>query len=165
MALPLLVFTPKHGEAMSQEDAPDDIHGCNKPATRRVIILSELMKASMNVEIFEVQVIPSLHLATLVHDEGFVRFLTNAWEQWIALPERCVHFFGAKAAGCDIPSIIPGNGVNRDKCQFPGTSVFSQACFYCADNEAPIYEALRSALQADMVSERRFQFASNFMPY
>lgn len=80
----------------------------------------------------------------------FVSVLDSAWDNWASLPERCLHFVGAKASGSDIPSLILGNGANRDVCQQPGRSVYSQACFYMVDNEAPIFEALRSALVADM---------------
>lgn len=60
----------------------------------------------------------------------------------------------AMSAGSDIPSLLPGNGSNRDACQAPGGSVHSQACYYMADNEAPVFSALRPALVADMAVVR-----------
>ena len=146
----LKVFTPKSG--MKQIEAPVDIHGCNAPATRRQKIIETLLQSPLIISINEVvsPIDGSLEIAKCVHDDKFIEFLESAWHKWKALEDRCTHFFGTKSAACDIPSLLPGNYINRDACQIPGQSVYSQACYYQADNEAPIFEALHSALVDDM---------------
>ena len=155
MARPLHVFTTIVSEAVSQDAAPEDIHQCNQPMERRQKILNELMNSITRIQVNEVSSSSSssdcLDVAKSVHNPSFVEFLRTAWDKWCSLPERCHHFFGPKATGCDIPSLLPGgNFTNRDACQSPGTGIYSQVCYYLADNEVPIYEALLPALVADM---------------
>jgi acetoin utilization deacetylase AcuC-like enzyme len=153
MSLRLEVFTA--AAPMRQDEAPVDIHNCNAPATRRQCILDALSSSSLEVSVNEVPtpIDGSLDLARRVHDGKFVDFLETAWHKWASLEQRCRHFFGTKASGCDVPSLIPGNYVNRDSCQLPGESVYSQTCYYVSDCEVPIYAALREALVQDLAGE------------
>jgi len=146
----LKVFSTLASSAMRQADAPEDIHGCNKPALRRDRILEALARASVPVELVEVPA-PDLTLsqcplalARSVHNDGYVTFLETAWERWAAQEHKDVTMCGP--AG----ELLTGNAVNRDECQRPGSGVISQACFYLVDKEAPVYEALLPALAADL---------------
>ena len=160
MTRPLHVYTTIDSEAVRQDAAPEDIHQCNQPMKRRQKILHELIDSALNTVIKEVSSSSSsssatsynsLDLAKSVHNPSFIDFLRTVWDDWCSLPERCHHFFGPKVAGSEVPSLLPGgNFTNRDSCQSPGTGVYSRVCYYLADNEAPIYEALLPALVADM---------------
>lgn len=154
----LYVYTTNPDEAINQDAAPEDIHQCNQPMLRRLKILEDLSNSTVETQIIEVKSSSSstsatdcLDLAKTVHKASFIEFLRTAWSNWCALPERCHHFYGPYATDSDVPSLLPGgNFTNRDACQSPGTGIYSQVCYYLADNEVPIYEALLPALVADM---------------
>lgn len=154
--LTLNVFTSDATSAMKQEDAPVDIHGCNAPSTRRTKILDALSSSSLDLSIIEIPTPAdtSLSLAKNTHDCAFIDFLETAWDRWSRIENRCAHFFGMKGPN-GIPSLIPGNSVNHsDACQRPGGSVYSQSCYYMADQEAPIFDALKPALASDLAVVR-----------
>jgi acetoin utilization deacetylase AcuC-like enzyme len=161
MALQLSVVTADDSSAMKQDEAPEDVHGCNVPALRRNCILHSLLKSEMAVEVIEVTSSShptSLDLARCCHDHGFVDYLETAWERWTQLEHKDVHMCrgGGSEEGGVIPSLIPTNSVNHgDSCQRPGKGVASQTNFYCTDTEVPIFEALKPALISDMAVVRK----------
>jgi len=129
---------------------------CNQPATRRDAILNDLrLGASLKVRVNDVPLPldPSLAAARCAHDSGYVAFLNTAWDRWAPLEQKDDTFCryanwrqesnqndsGDRADVAQskevIPSMIPGNGANRDPCVRPGTSVTSQCTFYAADQE------------------------------
>jgi hypothetical protein len=130
------------------------IDNCNQPATRRDAILSDLrLGASLNVTVNDVPLPLDSSLATAlcVHDPGYVAFLESAWDRWAPLEHKddtfCRYANWRQESNDDedkaavsqsdavIPSMIPGNGANRDPCVRPGASVTSQCTFYAADQE------------------------------
>jgi hypothetical protein len=127
---------------------------CNQPATRRDAVLKDLQLGTGGLAVTVTEVPPPLDLslaaAQCVHDAGYLAFLETAWSRWAPLEHKDTTFCrGATwrqapkdndaavvaAAAVAIPSLIPGNGANRDACVRPGSSVTSQCTFYAADQE------------------------------
>lgn len=139
--------------SVSLEEMPTD--NCNQPATRRDAVLKDLqLGSSGNLAVTVTEVPPPLDLslaaALCVHDPGYLAFLETAWNRWAPLTHKDTTFCrgatwrqapndddddAAVAAASAVPSLIPGNGANRDPCVRPGSSVTSQCTFYAADQE------------------------------
>ena len=60
MALSLTVIATSSADAMRQDDAPEDIHEHNQPATRRDRILSAVQALPLAVDIVEVVFVNTL---------------------------------------------------------------------------------------------------------
>jgi len=110
-----------------------------------------------------------LALARMVHQDGYVDFLTTAWARWEAHPHRDPDFFGnpAEDHGVEyseegepvkdalVPPLVPGNTSNRDPSSASGASVAAQCAWYVADRCTPIFGALLPSLAADMAVVRQ----------
>ena len=158
--LDLHVFHSALLEIKHDEIALDSC-GLNQPALRKIQILSSLKGLNNDFQVHinsiskkEEEEESSLVLARNVHDARYIDFLETAWLRWSVQKYKDPDFFVDKDASYQpedgtIPTLIPGNGAQRDASARPGSSVSSQCTFYVTDDCAPIFAELLVQLVGD----------------
>ena len=157
-----------------QKDKLVDGLGENRPTQRKQLIFDQLQSHASHITTHLLPPStspPSLSLAHVVHHPAYLSFLTRAWPEWQAhLSSHTADLYMSadmKRTGGDTAVFLPGQIAPRDLSSLPpphspqqqqatadltrpGSTIFSQICYYGLDRLTPIQAHTLTDLSNDL---------------
>ena len=168
MSASVLLHLVTSAHDLQKEKLVDGL-GENRPTQRKQLIYDQLNHHSSLVSIHLLpppSSPPSLSLASVVHSAPYLSFLERAWSEWqhhVAARTADLYMSAEmKRSGGDTSVFLPGQVAPRDTANVhggvgptvdlsrPGSTIFSQICYYGLDRLTPIQAHTLTDLSNDL---------------